>query len=72
MALISVLIGSVFGFASFMVAMTVYKTSLLWALAIYSGTGIAIALTLIILSLVTRSLGMPIVAQANAADTVKS
>lgn len=55
MALTSTLIGSAFGFASFIVAMTVYQTGFLWALAIYSGSGIAIALALILMGMAGRT-----------------
>lgn len=59
MALISTLIGSIFGFASFVVAMTVYQTSFLWALAIYSGSGIGIALTCILMGIACKAATHP-------------
>jgi hypothetical protein len=54
MALISTLIGSLFGFASFLLAVTVYQTGFLWALAIYSGSGIAIALACILVGMASK------------------
>jgi len=56
MALLSALIGSAFGFTSFILAMTVYQTGFLLGFAIYSGTGICITLTCIAVGIVSRSM----------------
>lgn len=64
MALISTLIGSVFGFASFLVALTVYQTGFLWALAIYSGTGMCIALACLLIGMASKPSASPALAPA--------
>jgi len=55
MALTSALIGSAFGFTSFILALTVYQTGLLLGFAVYSGTGICVTLACIALGMASKS-----------------
>ena len=59
MALVSTLIGSAIGFVSFLVAMFVYQTGFLLALAVYSGSGICVAMACIVVSIASQSASHP-------------
>jgi hypothetical protein len=59
MALVSTLIGSTIGFVSFLVAMFVYQTGFLLALAVYSGSGICVAMACIVVAIASKSVSHP-------------
>jgi len=64
MALISTLIGSIFGFVSFLVAMFVYQTGFLLALAIYSGSGVLVSTLCIALAMASKASSRPVLEPA--------
>ncbi len=59
MAFVSVIIGGLVGFGSFLSALFVYDMGFFWSLTIYSGTGIATTLLLITLLLIGQSPSTP-------------
>jgi len=66
MALISILIGSIFGFVSFLVALFVYQTGFLFALAIYSGSGVCVAMACITAAMAAKAGSTPILEAARS------
>ncbi|MEM9584148.1 MAG: hypothetical protein AAGA08_13640 [Pseudomonadota bacterium] len=56
MALIAVILGGLFGFANFLLAIFVFETGFLSALGIYSASGILLSLSIIALTLALQAI----------------
>lgn len=57
MAVAALVIGGLVGFGSFLSALVFYNMNFLWALTIYSASGIATTLALITLMIIAQSFG---------------
>ncbi|MEM6408429.1 MAG: hypothetical protein AAF700_08430 [Pseudomonadota bacterium] len=50
MALVAILVGGLVGFGNFVIALTFFQTGFLTALAIYSGSGLAITVFILLMA----------------------